>query len=110
MIQKPVLPKNWVAVGFSQDLKKGANKHCHYRRIGTGFFGEIIKAKCTPRDNRCPHRGTRLSLGFFSGKQLACLYHGWQLEGMANVYYSFPSRVLLPLSLSKLIPIVALNF
>ncbi|WP_138472631.1 Rieske (2Fe-2S) protein [Poseidonocella sp. HB161398] len=29
-------------------------------------------------DNRCPHRGMRLSHGFVRGERLACLYHGWQ--------------------------------
>jgi nitrite reductase/ring-hydroxylating ferredoxin subunit len=28
-------------------------------------------------DNRCPHRGMRLSHGFVRGESLACLYHGW---------------------------------
>lgn len=28
-------------------------------------------------DNRCPHRGMRLSHGFVRGDNLACLYHGW---------------------------------
>ena len=29
-------------------------------------------------DNRCPHRGMRLSYGFVRGDALACIYHGWQ--------------------------------
>lgn len=29
-------------------------------------------------NNRCPHRGMRLSFGFVRGDRLACLYHGWQ--------------------------------
>ncbi|MEM9602898.1 MAG: Rieske (2Fe-2S) protein [Pseudomonadota bacterium] len=29
-------------------------------------------------DNRCPHRGMRLSFGFVRGNRLNCLYHGWQ--------------------------------
>jgi phenylpropionate dioxygenase-like ring-hydroxylating dioxygenase large terminal subunit len=28
-------------------------------------------------NNRCPHRGMRLSHGFVRGDKLACLYHGW---------------------------------
>lgn len=28
-------------------------------------------------NNRCPHRGMRLSHGFVRGDNLACLYHGW---------------------------------
>ena len=29
-------------------------------------------------ENRCPHRGVRLSIGFNVGKELRCQYHGWR--------------------------------
>jgi nitrite reductase/ring-hydroxylating ferredoxin subunit len=29
-------------------------------------------------EDRCPHRGMRLSFGFVRGEALACLYHGWR--------------------------------
>ena len=29
-------------------------------------------------EDRCPHRGMRLSFGFVRGEALNCLYHGWQ--------------------------------
>ena len=29
-------------------------------------------------EDRCPHRGMRLSYGFVRGERLACLYHGWE--------------------------------
>ncbi len=29
-------------------------------------------------EDRCPHRGMRLSLGFVRDNSLNCLYHGWQ--------------------------------
>ena len=32
-------------------------------------------------EDRCPHRGMRLSFGFVRNDQLACLYHGWQFDG-----------------------------
>lgn len=28
-------------------------------------------------EDRCPHRGMRLSLGFVEGDRLRCIYHGW---------------------------------
>lgn len=31
--------------------------------------------------DRCPHRGTRLSLGRVCGARLECAYHGWQFSG-----------------------------
>lgn len=31
-------------------------------------------------ENRCPHRGMRLSHGFVRGESLACAYHGWHYD------------------------------
>ena len=32
-------------------------------------------------ENRCPHRGMRLSYGTVCGNRLRCLYHGWIYDG-----------------------------
>ena len=32
-------------------------------------------------ENRCPHRGMRLSFGFVRDNCLTCLYHGWTYDG-----------------------------
>ena len=32
-------------------------------------------------DDRCPHRGTRLSIGRVVDGELACRYHGWRFDG-----------------------------
>ncbi len=77
MIQKPVLPKNWVAVGFSQNLEKGQINIVIIEELELVIWRDH-KGQAHAWDNRCPHRGTRLSLGFVRGNQLACLYHGWQ--------------------------------
>ena len=29
-------------------------------------------------ENRCPHRGTRLSIGLNTGEEIRCQYHGWR--------------------------------
>ncbi|MBN8293672.1 Rieske 2Fe-2S domain-containing protein [Rhodobacter sp. NTK016B] len=29
-------------------------------------------------EDRCPHRGMKMSFGFVRGDHIACLYHGWQ--------------------------------
>jgi nitrite reductase/ring-hydroxylating ferredoxin subunit len=31
-------------------------------------------------EDRCPHRGMKLSFGFVRGHHIACLYHGWQYD------------------------------
>lgn len=38
-------------------------------------------------ENRCPHRGMRLSHGFVRGEALACLYHGWHYNGAGICTY-----------------------
>lgn len=35
-------------------------------------------------EDRCPHRGMRLSLGFVRDNALNCLYHGWQYGQSAS--------------------------
>lgn len=35
-------------------------------------------------EDRCPHRGMRLSFGFVRGDGLGCLYHGWQFGAGAR--------------------------
>lgn len=38
-------------------------------------------------ENRCPHRGMRLSHGFVRGESLACAYHGWHFETSGRCHY-----------------------
>ena len=36
------------------------------------------EGKVNAWENRCPHRGVRLSIGINDGKELRCQYHGWR--------------------------------
>ena len=38
-------------------------------------------------EDRCPHRGMKLSFGFVRGDRLACLYHGWEFGSDASCRY-----------------------
>lgn len=31
-------------------------------------------------EDRCPHRGMKMSFGFVRGDHIACLYHGWEYD------------------------------
>jgi nitrite reductase/ring-hydroxylating ferredoxin subunit len=35
-------------------------------------------------EDRCPHRGMRLSFGFVRGNALNCLYHGWEYAAASH--------------------------
>jgi nitrite reductase/ring-hydroxylating ferredoxin subunit len=46
-------------------------------------------------ENRCPHRGVRLSIGLNDGKELRCQYHGWRYEsgsGQCTFIPAHPSQ------------------
>jgi nitrite reductase/ring-hydroxylating ferredoxin subunit len=67
----------WIPVALSADIEAGTS-------AGTLVNGEerVVwrddKGAIHVWEDRCPHRGMKLSLGFVRGDHLACLYHGWQ--------------------------------
>jgi nitrite reductase/ring-hydroxylating ferredoxin subunit len=74
---------SWHPIALSKDLGAG-------RSTGTRLFD---KEYCVWRDadgvahvweDRCPHRGMRLSFGFVRGSAIACLYHGWQYDAQGQ--------------------------
>jgi nitrite reductase/ring-hydroxylating ferredoxin subunit len=69
----------WYPLALSDGLEAA-------RSAGTRLFDREL---CIWRDSdgqahawedRCPHRGMRLSFGFVRGNRIACLYHGWQYD------------------------------
>src|ERR1700691_2318070 len=38
-------------------------------------------------EDRCPHRGMKLSFGFVRGDHITCLYHGWQYNSGGHCQY-----------------------
>ncbi|MEM6382436.1 MAG: Rieske 2Fe-2S domain-containing protein [Pseudomonadota bacterium] len=66
-----------IAVALSRDLP-------HSTSIGTRVNGiEYVVWRDASGvahiwDDRCPHRGMKMSLGFVRGDAIACLYHGWE--------------------------------
>jgi nitrite reductase/ring-hydroxylating ferredoxin subunit len=70
---------NWHPVGLSYSIEAGSS-------AGTRLFGqELVVWRDTSGvahvwEDRCPHRGMKLSFGFVRGDHIACLYHGWQYD------------------------------
>lgn len=38
-------------------------------------------------EDRCPHRGMKMSFGFVRGDHIACLYHGWEYDQAGQCRY-----------------------
>ncbi len=75
----PVLWNDWHPVAASAGLAIGAMQPVRLLeqelviwRSGDG----VVQAW----DDRCPHRGARLSLGWVKDDRLVCAYHGWQFD------------------------------
>ncbi|QDY71068.1 Rieske 2Fe-2S domain-containing protein [Qingshengfaniella alkalisoli] len=70
------MSQSWTVVSLSSGLRVGGVM----RSFVDGqelVIWRSASGRAQAWDNRCPHRGMRLSHGFVRGEQLACLYHGW---------------------------------
>ncbi len=69
----------WYPVALAEGVAQGTS-------AGTRLFGEELvvwrdaEGASHVWEDRCPHRGMRLSFGFVRGSAIACLYHGWQYD------------------------------
>ena len=75
-----------VPVGLSHNLHRGRVM----RALVHGFDLVVWRGqsgKLSAWNNRCPHRGMRLSHGFVRGDTLACVYHGWNYNERGACQY-----------------------
>ena len=74
--QTTQMPQNWTAVALSRDVPPQVV-------IPSVVDGRELavwrsqSGRVAAWDDRCPHRGMRLSHGFVRGEALSCIYHGW---------------------------------
>ncbi|CAN7681670.1 Rieske 2Fe-2S domain-containing protein [Devosia sp. LjRoot16] len=74
---------DWIPIALSRDVPVGITRAVIVdTREVMIWRGEDGVAQVW--EDRCPHRGMRLSLGFVRGNALNCLYHGWQYGAGAN--------------------------
>jgi phenylpropionate dioxygenase-like ring-hydroxylating dioxygenase large terminal subunit len=93
-------PKNplrnyWHAVALSSDVKN--------KPIATTLMDEDLvlwrtETGVSALEDRCVHRGTRLSLGWVEKNRLLCPYHGWEYDsgGVVKVIPSTPPERPIP--------------
>lgn len=80
------LEAGWVPVALSASIEAGTS-------AGAVVDGsEIVvwrdnSGKAHVWEDRCPHRGMRMSFGFVRGDHIACLYHGWQYDTAGQCRY-----------------------
>lgn len=67
----------WSPVALSIDLPNGGVMRARVDTIDIALW-RGHSGRVHAWNNRCPHRGMRLSFGFVRGDRLSCLYHGWQ--------------------------------
>lgn len=70
----------WHPVALSADIERGTSAGTRADRAELLVWRDE-SGQAHVWEDRCPHRGMRLSFGFVRGSQLACLYHGWQFDG-----------------------------
>ena len=74
---------DWIPIALSRDVPVGVTRAVIVdNREVMIWRGDDGVAQVW--EDRCPHRGMRLSLGFVRGNALNCLYHGWQYGAGAN--------------------------
>ena len=67
----------WIPIALSRDVPNGATRAIILEERELVIWrsqGGVAQVW----EDRCPHRGMRLSFGFVRGEALNCLYHGWQ--------------------------------
>ena len=71
------LKKNWYPIASSLDVPK---RHVyHAQLLGREFaVWRADDGNVNVWENRCLHRGVRLSIGINEGTELRCQYHGWR--------------------------------
>lgn len=70
------MSSDWIPIALSRDVPAGVTRAVLLD--GRELVAWRGDGRAHVWDDRCPHRGMRLSLGFVRENSLNCLYHGWQ--------------------------------
>ncbi|BAU90212.1 Rieske domain-containing protein [Methylorubrum populi] len=98
-------PDGWYAVALGADIEPSTS-------AGTRLFGhELVVWRDAAGavhvwEDRCPHRGMRLSFGFVRGDHIACLYHGWRYDaaGQCRFIPAHPDLAVSPMIRTRTFP------
>jgi nitrite reductase/ring-hydroxylating ferredoxin subunit len=76
----------WHPVALSASLDPGSSAGTHIDGAEYVVWRDNSGVAHVWQD-RCPHRGMKLSFGFVRGDHIACLYHGWQYDTNGRCRY-----------------------
>lgn len=81
----------WHPVASSSDL---VPRHIYQTRLEGQELAIWRDDKGIPNvwENRCPHRGVRLSIGASLGQELRCQYHGWRFASGTGACTAIPAH------------------
>lgn len=81
----------WQPVFRSQDVKIGEAKPVKvFSEEFAIYRGSDGKARLV--QPRCPHRGAKLSIGWVTGNDIQCAYHGWAYDGSTGACLRQPAE------------------
>ncbi|RJL13090.1 Rieske (2Fe-2S) protein [Paracoccus siganidrum] len=69
-------PDQWNAVALDSQIRASSSNPVIVNDYAVALW-RSASGQVNAWEDRCPHRGMRLSLGFVEGEQLRCIYHGW---------------------------------
>ncbi|MCA0044942.1 Rieske (2Fe-2S) protein [Celeribacter litoreus] len=76
----------WVPVALSAMIEAGTSAGVVVDGAEIVVWRDI-SGKAHAWEDRCPHRGMKMSFGFVRGDHIACLYHGWEYDESGNCQY-----------------------
>jgi nitrite reductase/ring-hydroxylating ferredoxin subunit len=80
------LSEGWVPVALSSTIEAGTSAGAIVQGSEIVVWRDS-SGKAHVWEDRCPHRGMRMSFGFVRGDHIACLYHGWQYDAAGHCRY-----------------------
>jgi nitrite reductase/ring-hydroxylating ferredoxin subunit len=86
----------WQPVVASHFLRPADNIVAGFHDGGELALWRSAEGVAQAWENRCPHRGTRLTLARILGGRLSCAYHGWEFGADGGRCVSIPAHPAMP--------------
>jgi phenylpropionate dioxygenase-like ring-hydroxylating dioxygenase large terminal subunit len=76
----PVLWNDWHPIAAASSIGRGAIVPAQLLDLPLALWRDSA-GELHLWEDRCPHRGTRFSIGAVQGDSIRCAYHGWSFDG-----------------------------